>query len=352
MQNLIEKIIESDSHLTAAAKAMNGRVALEKIEQLDPDVVVLDLEMPEMNGIEFLKKRKERGITTPVVILSSHARRGAKITMEAVSLGASDFIMKPSGDFSRNIEEVGKKLIPLLKAYGSKYRVKQHGKLKVPNAEDLILLPDTPPLVPKGPQKTRKFSTNKIMVVAIGVSTGGPNALREIFSHIDPSLSAPIVVVQHMPPGFTKEFAISLNQVCPLQVKEAEDKDILQPGRILIAPGGRHMELERRQLAVVCRISAKPPRNGHRPSADVLFRSVAEVFGGNSLGIIMTGMGSDGAAEIGTLFHAGGITLAQDEESSVVYGMPRVAVESGYINQVVALEDLAGTINHIVTRGN
>ena len=365
MRNLIGRIIEADPELTLAGKAMNGKFALEKVERLDPDVMVLDLEMPEMNGIEFLKERKERGIKTPVVILSSHAHKGAEITMEALNWGASDFIMKPSSGPDQDLKKVGELLTQTLKAYGRQHRAEHHGEQKSPFAPAESQRPtrgrDASPTavssrtetktVPKA-SPMRKPATRKIDVVALGISIGGPNALREVFARIDPDLPVPVLVVQHMPAGFTKEFAASLNRICPLEVKEAEDGDILKPGRILVARGDRHLEVEKKRLAAVCRLSDAPLRSGHRPSADVLFESVAAAFGGNSLAVIMTGMGKDGATEIGRIYREGGITVAQDEPSSVVYGMPRVAYENGFIDHVVPLSQMAETISRIVAENS
>ncbi len=185
-------------------------------------------------------------------------------------------------------------------------------------------------------------------MIAIGISTGGPNALRDLLSRLDPQIGLPILIVQHMPPGFTAEFARSLDKMCAFEVKEASDGDILRPGRILIAQGDRHLTVERRPLATIARITETPPVNGHRPSADVLFASVAKDFGNRTLAIIMTGMGKDGAQEIGTIYREGGITLAQDEQSSIVYGMPKVAFENGFIHRVVPLPEMAETIERIV----
>jgi two-component system chemotaxis response regulator CheB len=183
--------------------------------------------------------------------------------------------------------------------------------------------------------------------IAIGISTGGPNALREVFTAIDADLTQPVLVVQHMPPGFTEEFAKSLDRICPLDVKEATDGDILRPGRVLIAPGDKHILVERRPLGVVARLSDAPLENGHRPSADILFGSIARVYGNRAMGVIMTGMGRDGARELGSIYREGGITLGQDEASSVVYGMPKVAYELGHVTQQVPLADMAATISRL-----
>lgn len=181
----------------------------------------------------------------------------------------------------------------------------------------------------------------------MGISTGGPNALREVFAKIDADLSQPILVVQHMPPGFTEEFAKSLDKICPLDVKEAADGDMLRPGRILIAPGDKHILVEKRQLGVVARLSDAALENGHRPSADVLFESAARIYGNRVMGVIMTGMGRDGARELGSIYREGGITLGQDEASCVVYGMPKVAFELGHVTQQVSLLDMAEVISRL-----
>lgn len=341
MRNLIGRIVESDPDLELVGKAMNGAFALKKLDTLDVDIIVLDLEMPEMNGIEFLKKRKEQGIDIPVIILSSVARRGAAITLEALELGAADFIKKPSGAVSEDIHLVAEHLRGLLKEFGGKHR-----RLAAPARPELArpvhAAPPPPVLVPAGPR-----SHSGLELCVIGISTGGPNALRQMFSAIDPAFPLPIVVVQHMPAGFTAEFAASLDRACPLEVKEAQDGDLVKKGRILIAPGDWHIEVERRSLAAVARLSQADPLNGHRPSAGVLFKSAARQYGASTLAVIMTGMGRDGAAEIGEIYKAGGLTVAQDEGSSVVFGMPRVAIELGNAEQVVSLGDMASTLSNL-----
>ena len=187
----------------------------------------------------------------------------------------------------------------------------------------------------------------KIEVIAIGISTGGPNALREVFANIDPNLSQPILVVQHMPAGFTAEFANSLNIICPLEVKEAKDGDLVKPGRILIAPGSMHMLVEQRSLATIVRLSDAPLCNGHRPSVDILFESVAKCYQNKALGVIMTGMGKDGALQLAEMRKQGAWTLGQDEESSIVYGMPKVAYEYGAVQRQVPLSEMADAISKL-----
>jgi two-component system chemotaxis response regulator CheB len=345
MRGLIGRMVEDTPGLAVADKAMNGRFALQKIDRVNPDVIVLDLEMPEMNGIEFLRERRRRGIRIPVVILSSLARRGAEITMEALALGASDFVQKPSGSVSENIRAVKDTLTGMLRAYGASYRrARPQGGFPsaAQGAGNLSRVPGYPQGEGLPPERVRQPGAAE--VVAIGVSTGGPDALRVVFSGLDSGLKTPILVVQHMPPGFTAEFARSLDKVCPLEVKEAKDGDLVRPGRVLIAQGNRHLEVERQALAVTARLSDGAQVSGHRPSADVLFASVARVYRNHAVGVIMTGMGRDGAAELGAIYREGGVTLGQDEESAVVYGMPRAAWEMGHVMEQVSLTDMARRI--------
>jgi two-component system chemotaxis response regulator CheB len=356
MRNLISRMIEDTPGLVVAEKAMNGNFALQKIPRVEPDVICLDLEMPEMNGIEFLKERKNRGINIPVVILSSIAARGAVVTMEALSLGASDFIQKPSGSVSEDIHVVKDTLVSKLLGYGGAYRRSQGKKVLAPSeyqqkappskntdlAVHFKLVAETPSGPAQPPVRARYPANTE--VIAIGISTGGPDALRVVFSNLDADLKQPIVVVQHMPPGFTNEFAKSLDRICPLDVKEAEDGDELISGRILIAQGNKHLEVEKKGSTAVARLSDDPLVSGHRPSADVLFASVAMAYTNHVLGVIMTGMGRDGAMHLGTIYKEGGMTLGQDEASAIVYGMPRVAYELGHVMEQVSLQNMARRI--------
>jgi two-component system chemotaxis response regulator CheB len=363
MRNLIGRIIEGTEGLTLAGKAMNGKFALEKIPKLNPDIIMLDLEMPEMNGIEFLKERKKRNIDIPVVILSSVAKKGAEVTMKALSLGAADFIMKPSDTNSIDLTEIANHIVDTLTAYGRKYRTgAANGRSSRPARRPEMEAVISPKFSTSASSVTRtadrngfalvsasRSVTSKVEIVVMGISTGGPNALREVFKNIDPKLNVPVLVVQHMPAGFTEEFARSLDRICPLPVKEAADGDLLSPGRILIAPGSAHLKVERKRLAVIAELEESEVVNGHRPSADVLFESTAKAYGGNVLGVIMTGMGKDGARELGTLYNMGAVTIGQDEESSIVYGMPRVAYEAGFIDYQLPLSEIAPQITKIVS---
>lgn len=372
MRNLIKRMVENDPELEVAGIAMNGRFALQKIPNLKPDIIVLDLEMPEMNGIEFLKERDKQGLKIPVVILSSIATKGARVTMEALALGASDFITKPSGPVSSDIHKVNDRLIQLLKAYGNDYRRRYGNKEKETKKSSYSTgsySRESYSSITRTGSKTLSpsFSSSKaptllwdkitpmrepesLKLIVLGISTGGPNALRKVFAQLKPDLALPMLVVQHMPAGFTREFAHSLDKICPLEVKEAEDGDILKPGRILIAPGDKHLSLEKRSLATIARLKDQGLVNGHKPSAGVLFQDAVDAFGNQLLAIIMTGMGKDGSREIGEIYKAGGYTIAQDEKSCIVYGMPRVAVEHEYIREVVNLDDMAETIHKTIDK--
>lgn len=357
MRNLIKRIVESEEDLRVAGIAMNGRFALQKIPTLQPEVIVLDLEMPEMNGIEFLHERNRLGLDIPVIILSAVATKGASITMEALALGASDFITKPSGSISEDIASVAGRLKELIKAYGLDYRKRKHGSVMIPgpwpekgkprDLEPAWKHQDTgfTPAPDNWEKITPLREPSSPELIAIGISTGGPNALRKVFADIRPDLAIPIVVVQHMPAGFTREFAQSLDKICPLEVKEAAEGDLIKPGRILIAPGDRHLEVVKKSLATVVHLSDRENVNGHKPSVGVLYESIAPQFQNRVAAVIMTGMGKDGSREIGKIYREGGLTIAQDEKSSVVYGMPRVAVEHQYIRKVVSLDQMAETLS-------
>jgi two-component system chemotaxis response regulator CheB len=351
MRNLITKMIDEVDGLEVVGKAMNGLFALKKLPSLKPDIIVLDLEMPEMNGIEFLKKRQELGIKIPVIILSSLASKGAKITMEALDLGAEDFIQKPSGSISKDIHLVKHTLSGMLLGYGGKYKgsgptvipdfnIKKSGAAQKSHAQTL----SKEELGNIHPAKAQKHGKKELLV--IGISTGGPNALRQLLPNLRPDLPWPVIVVQHMPEGFTKEFANSLNKVCPFEVKEAEDGDLIKVGRILIAPGNQQLSVEKRSLAGLVHLDPKAShQNGHRPSVGYLFDSVLKSYGSEAVAVIMTGMGRDGSVEIGGIYRAGGMTIAQDAGSSVVYGMPKVAAQLGNVEKILALEEIAPFLN-------
>ena len=379
MRNLIGRIVDETTGLKVCGKAENGQDLLDKIPQCNPDVILLDIEMPVMNGVEFLKKRKELKIKVPVIILSSVATEGAKVTIQCLELGASDFITKPGGSsVTLKIADVSSEIIEYIASYGGAY-ASAHGKqipeadyftqqVKLREAQRQVVLKkgeeaaknftiqktDLPasalwskPKVKEPVTITPVRSGGKIELIAIGISTGGPNALRDVFKMIDPRLKQPVMVVQHMPAGFTKEFAASLNNICPLEVSEGVDGEKIQGGHVYIAPGGYHMFVEKRPDGNYVKLSQDEQRNGHRPSADVLFESVAKIYQNNALGVIMTGMGRDGAAELAEMRKQGAWTLGQDQASSIVYGMPKVAFELGGVQKQVGLMQMADEISKL-----
>ncbi len=373
MRNLISRIINENEGMHVVATAMNGQFALDKIPLVNPDVIVLDIEMPVMNGIEFLRERKARKWDIPVIILSSVAIQGAAITMQCLELGASDFITKPGGSISMDIAKVSEDLVEMISSYGGAYArhigkkpndpdfflhqikmreaerfvAKQKGEAAVVPEKKETFVPTlwTQPAKKEPAVITPVREGGCIELIALGISTGGPNALRDVFKMIDPHLKQPILVVQHMPAGFTAEFANSLDRICPLTVTEAKDGEPVEDSHIYIAPGNYHIYVEKRLSGAVVRLSQDPPRNGHRPSADYLFESVAKNYQNRALGVIMTGMGRDGAAELAEMRKEGAWTLGQDEASAIVYGMPKVAWELGAVQKQVPLNQMADAIS-------
>ena len=375
MRNLIGRIVEETTGMTVCGKAENGQDLIEKLKTVKPDVILLDIEMPVMTGLQFLKKRNELHLDVPVIILSSVATEGAAVTIECLELGASDFITKPGASVTLKIGEVTSEIIEYVASYGGAYAI-MHGK-KIPEPEFFthqIKLKEAERFVikKKGEETAKSVSITKsdivpeswfkpkvkepvvikpereggrIEIIAIGISTGGPNALRDVFKAIDPNLKQPVLVVQHMPAGFTAEFANSLNNICPLAVSEAKDGEPILGGHVYIAPGSYHMFVEHKPLGNFIKLSQDEPRNGHRPSCDVLFESVANIYKNHALGVIMTGMGRDGAAQLAEMRKKGAWTLGQNKETSIVYGMPKVAFELGGVQKQVALADMAGEIS-------
>ena len=327
MRKLIPQILQTDTGIQVVGTAMDGNFGLRKIEELKPQVVTVDLEMPGMGGIDMLKEIMRRH-RVPVIVVSSHSTEGASITLKALSLGAFDFVAKPQ-DVSARMPEIARELIAKIKAAAESRTVKLREFSGAPRPID---------------KSSRREKQNPTRVVAIGISTGGPNALQYVFSQLPGDFPGTIVVVQHMPEGFTEMFSRRLDEICAISVKEAQSGDLLLAGRVLICPGSRHMKVKRLPLGDVVVLSDEPRVNGHRPSVDVLFKSVAEEFREKSLAVLMTGMGEDGAQGLGFVKAAGGMTIAQSEDSCVVYGMPRAAIDRGYAVRVVSLEAMASTL--------
>ncbi|HEX7286354.1 MAG TPA: chemotaxis response regulator protein-glutamate methylesterase [Candidatus Angelobacter sp.] len=326
MRKLIPQILARDPEIEVVGTAMDGAFGLRKIEDLRPDVVTLDLEMPRMDGLETLRQIMRR-FRVPVIVVSALTTDGATATFKALALGALDFVAKPRDAASAHMDEIAEDLIAKIKvAHKTGSR-----KIATPSVTER----------PKPGKPVQRLRRNPTKVIAIGVSTGGPNALQYLLSQLPADFAGSILVVQHMPEGFTEMFARRLNECCAIDVKEAQSGDLLLAGRALVCPGDRHLKVRRMPLADTVLLGTEPRVNGHRPSVDVLFHSVAAEFTDRAIGVLMTGMGDDGANGMGAIKHAGGLTIAQTEDSCVVFGMPRAAIERGFAMRIVPLELLS-----------
>jgi two-component system chemotaxis response regulator CheB len=329
MRKLIPQALLGDPSIEVVGTAMDGLIGLRKIEELRPHVVTVDLEMPRMDGMEMLCQitRKHR---VPVIIVSAHSEEGASLTLKALAYGAFDFVTKPTDAASGRLHQIGAELA-------------QKIKVAAATGAPKMIITETLPKV----HGERAFTTQPrwpARIVGIGVSTGGPNALQYVFSQLPPDFPGCILVVQHMPEGFTGMFARRLDESSPIGVKEAQSGDLLTAGRALICPGDRHMKVRRMEHGDVAILVDQPRVNGHRPSVDVLFGSIAKEVGPKAVCALMTGMGDDGAAGMGAVKDAGGFTIAQSPDTCVVDSMPRSAIQRGFASQVVSLPDLAGVL--------
>src|SRR5580692_7278044 len=333
IRKLLSETLSGDRALEVIATASDGRIALAKIAQLKPDLVTLDIEMPVMNGLETLTALRKLYPKLPVIMFSTLTEHGAAATLDALSLGASDYATKPSntGSPALAIERIRAELIPKIKALCG------IAPLKV-----------MPPPGSRPTLKVREKFKPRIEIVAIGTSTGGPNALAEVLPRIPNDFPVPIVVVQHMPPIFTRLLAERLAGRSAIPVEEGSAGVVLSPGRAWIAPGNFHMEVIRSGLEWRLNLNQAPPENSCRPAVDVLFRSVAAAYGANVLGVVMTGMGSDGVLGARDIRDAGGVVIIQDENSSVVWGMPGLVHASGLADAAYPLDQLAQEITRRV----
>ncbi len=324
VRKLLSESLASSTEVQVAGTASNGAIALAKIPQLNPDVITLDIEMPGLNGIQTLTKIRKLYPRVPVIMFSTLTERGAAITLEALSLGASDYLTKPSNSESLAgaMEQVRRELIAKIVSLAGRDR-----RRAAPSAP--ILRPRAEPVA------------QPIEILAIGSSTGGPNALAEVLPHLPADFPVPVVVVQHMPPLFTRLLADRLNSQSELAVREAEGGRTLEPGQVWIAPGDYHMTVERKGPGVVVNLNQDPAENSCRPAVDVLFRSVAETYGPGVLGVVMTGMGTDGARGAARIREAGGEILVQDQASSVVWGMPGAVVSAGAADKICPLAEIS-----------
>ena len=328
VRHVIKELLLEAEGIASVETAPNGKLALRKLERYNADVVTLDVEMPEMDGLSTLSALM-RQAPRPVIMLSAHTTDGATKTIRALELGAMDFVTKPEGRLSRDLETVGNELVDKIMAVaGSRniarcavtpqLRLTSHDLSDVEQLKDLV------------------------SVIALGASTGGTEVLRTLLSALPRSFPLPILIVQHMPKTFTGAFARRLDELTDIVVLEAAHHDVLVPGRALVAPGHRHMVIRGDLDAAFVELSDAPPVSGHRPSVDVLFRSVCDIFGAFACAGLLTGMGRDGAAGLSALHHAGALTIAQSRASCAVFGMPRVAIEMGAATMV---EDIDGITN-------
>lgn len=337
MRRVLTDIINSDNRLEVVDTARNGKDAIDKLKNIEVDVITMDVEMPVLDGIECLKwVVKNKSI--PVVMLSSITSEGADATVKALELGAVDFITKPTNIFKMNNELMKNQVTEKIKV-ASQARIKKRYSysnfVKKPIVKNTI-------------NNQIAFSKSLKKVVLIGTSTGGPKALQYVLPYIKKDIQGSILIVQHMPAGFTKSLAKRLNDLSEINVVEAQDGDSLLPGHAYIAPGDRHMKINKKSGVYKIQLSDENPVSGHKPSVDVLFDSASEQVMIDKVGIIMTGMGADGAKGMVNLKKNKAVTIAQDEESCVVYGMPKSAVNLGCVDKIVSLHNIAEEINKIV----
>jgi two-component system chemotaxis response regulator CheB len=333
IRSLLTKLLSADPEIEVVGTAPDPYVAREKLVALKPDVMTLDVEMPKMDGITFLSKVMQH-FPTRTIILSSLSTHGSETALRALELGAIDVMAKPAIDVKQSMHEMGLDIVARVKAAASARFRTSLGSSAIKNLQ-------RPAPISRGGNDALAKTTHQIL--AIASSTGGTEALKEILPYLPSDLPG-TVIVQHMPPVFTKTYADHLQRLCPFEVKEAVDGDRVLPGRVLIAPGNFHMELGKSGAYYHVKLHQEPLLHGVRPAADYLMKSVAKYAGNNAIGLILTGMGKDGAEGLRVMREAGSFNIAQSEDTCVVYGMPKVAVDCGAIHQSVALEDIAKTL--------
>lgn len=349
VRRVVTEELESQPDIDVVGSASNGRSAIEKLAILNPDLVILDIEMPEMDGLTALSHLRQSHPATPVVMFSSLTELGAAATLEALSRGASDFFAKPAGpgglDASRKV--IREELVPAIRALcNHKSNIDVANPLPKPTTP--LVTPSATRIRPASPALT---TPARVDLLAIGASTGGPNALAELFAALPADLPVPILVVQHMPPMFTQMLAERLTKNSRIPTVEATTGSELQPGKAWVAPGDHHLVIVRDGLRIRTKLHQEPPENACRPAVDPLLRSVANVYKANCLAVILTGMGQDGLRGCEVIRTAGGQILAQDEASSVVWGMPGAVARAGLADQVLPLSKIAGEITRRVRFG-
>ena len=340
VRKIVTDSLKTDPEIDVVGVAANGRIALAKIPQLNPDILTLDIEMPEMDGLQTLAEARKLYPFLPIIMFSTLTERGGVKTLEALSLGATDYVTKPAnvGSVTIAMQKVREELIPKIKIFCA-----EKAGLKPPSKEKPISIANArkkPTVKPFA----RTLSNARIDIVAIGVSTGGPNALAELFPEFPIDFPIPIVIVQHMPPFFTKLLAERLSSKSKVPVKEGAPGQVLKNGQAWIAPGDYHMALKKNETCFKIQTHQGPPENSCRPAVDVLFKSVANLYGPNILGVILTGMGQDGLIGCEHIKDAGGRVIVQDEESCVVWGMPGFVSRAGLADKMLPLNQIGPEI--------
>jgi two-component system chemotaxis response regulator CheB len=350
IRRLVTHALEEDPALEVVGAASNGAIGLARIPQLTPDVITLDIEMPDMDGLEMLRQLRRTYKNIRVIMFSTLTERGAAATMEALLLGADDYVTKAAnvGSLDRSIASLRSDLIPKIKQFFTLEDAPCAARA-LPSTATRIQPTTAATGAPIGRSIVRHFTQPK--VVAIGVSTGGPTALGAIMPTFPSDFPLPILIVQHMPPVFTRLLAERLQMTTKLKVEEATEGSVVEPGKVLIAPGNYHMRVHKNGLNTTVRLDQEPPENSCRPAVDVLFRSVEEVYGSAVISVILTGMGYDGLRGIEVLKAHGAQVIAQDEASSVVWGMPGGVVGAGLADAVVPLDQVVPEILRRTGRG-
>ncbi len=353
-RRVMAEALASIPEAEVVGSARNGTVAVQMVEELRPDVLTLDMEMPDMDGLGVLNSLRDKKIEMAVILVSALTVRGGELTLQALAKGAFDFITKPCGDSTEaNLLTLREELSSRLRALSHRFAIRSIIRA---GTSAPLPVPSRPPVNTHhylgsevGVPRPTRF--NRTEMVLIGVSTGGPNALRRVVADLPGNLGVPVLIVQHMPPLFTRMLADNLSSSSPLTIREAVDGESILPNHVYIAPGGKQMRLVARGKTKVIQITDDPPENNCKPAVDYLFRSVANHFPGQAMAVILTGMGNDGTSGLRQLKAHGCRTLAQDEASCVVFGMPKAAIDAGVVDSVLPLEEIGGRIASLVRGG-
>ncbi|MGY1744730.1 protein-glutamate methylesterase/protein-glutamine glutaminase [Blastococcus sp. SYSU D00695] len=333
VRKIVTDVLSQDPGIEVVGTAVNGKLAVSKVEQLKPDLVTMDIEMPEMNGIQAVRAIRATRNRLPIIMFSTLTERGASATLDALSAGANDYVTKPAnvGSVAQSMESVREQLIPKIKAL-------------LGRPVGLGAARAAAPLPPPRPAAPRTAPVERPQILVIGSSTGGPEALAKVLPALPASLPVPVLLVQHMPPVFTRQFAQRLDRLCALRVVEAVDGTPLAPGTVHLSPGDHHLTIRTSARGNATMLSQGPPENFCRPAVDPLFRSAVDAHRGAVLGVVLTGMGSDGRAGASRIREAGGSVVVQDQATSVVWGMPGAVASAGLADEILPLDRIAETI--------